>query len=304
MLSDHLEKLTVVKAIAELGSLRRASESLGIAQPSLTRTIKILEETLGAKLFQRSIRGMQLTREGAILLDFAESTLNRADDVSRRIKFATDENAGCLTIGTFESLSIYLWPQLISGLKKSLPHLQIKLKTNQDGDHLEHLASGRFDLVVDAEPRPRDNMISVTLYSDRFNFYCSSALASKLPKQISVKDTKEIPFIYVDAAFDEHDKKISDHLRAAGYAGATSFEIDSFETAKALAAEGVGIAVLPERVAEAANAGARLKNIQLSGLPATGFGRHKICVTYMADNRSDPRIKAATQEMKRLLKVD
>ncbi|MGZ3696302.1 MAG: LysR family transcriptional regulator substrate-binding protein, partial [Bdellovibrionota bacterium] len=135
----------------------------------------------------------------------------------------------------------------------------------------------------------------------KFNFYASAKLFAQLPKTVQATDIETIPLIYVPSAYDEHDKTISEYLRAAGFSGAVSFEIDSFGTAKALANEGVGIAVLPERVAQESSSGTALKKIQLSGFQPAGFGKHRICVTYMADNRADPRIKAATQEMKRLL---
>ncbi len=290
MLIAHLDKLYPFTIIAQTKSLRRASEILGIAQPALTRTVKILEAELGATLFRRSVQGMELTQEGATFLAFAETTLRRADDVKQRIGFALEETAGVLSIATYESLSIYLWPRLLSTLKNSLPNLRFRLKTNIHGDALEHLATGKFDLVVDAEPRPRDNMVSVTLYTDVFQFYAAPTLSEPLA---------ECSFIYVQSAYDQEDRTISEHLQAAGLRNPTLYEIDSFETAKALAHQGLGIAVLPVHVAQESVKSKRLKKISFKNFPMNGFGKHRICATYLATNRNDPRIKATIREMKK-----
>lgn len=291
MLFDHLDKLHQFRVICQTRSLRRAAESLGIAQPSLTRTVKILEAELKTVLFRRSPQGMELTQEGQVFLAFAESTLGRTEDVKQKIQFSQDETAGVLSIATFESLSVYLWPRLLSHLNRTLPNLRFRLKTNQRRDPMGQLAAGEFDLVVDAEPRPRENMVSTTLYRDAFQFYASSHL----------KEKDDTPFIYVQAAYDENDQTISEHLQAAGYMNPVPYEIDSFETAKALAAEGLGVAILPQRVAEDAVHSGLLKKLSLKRFSTAGFGRHRICVTYLASNRSDPRIKAAIKEMKALL---
>lgn len=291
MLADHLDKLVPFTVIARTKSLRRAAETLGIAQPALTRTVRLLEAAVGAALFRRSVQGMELTQEGQVFLRFAESTLNRAADVKEQIRFAGDEAAGVLSIATYESLSIYLWPRLLAELQKTLPHLRIRLKTNVQGNAIDLLASGKFDLIVDAEPRPFPNMTSVTLYSDVFQFFADT----------QTKTIEDRPFIYVQAAFDQDDKSIADHLYAAGLRNPSLYELDSFEAAKALAQKGLGIAVLPERVAHDAVKSGTLRKFPVPGFSAGGFGKHRICVTYLASGRGDPRIKAAVRELKRLL---
>jgi LysR family transcriptional regulator, nitrogen assimilation regulatory protein len=61
------KRLGYFAQIAELGSLTRAAERMGIAQPSLSRQMRLLEEELGVTLFTRGPRGMQLTEAGELL---------------------------------------------------------------------------------------------------------------------------------------------------------------------------------------------------------------------------------------------
>jgi len=284
-----MEKLLAFKTIAESGSFRRAAEVIGIAQPALTRSIRVLEEAVGKSLFKRSVRGVELTREGRLLFEYAVTALKNAEDIHAQMHADDGEIAGVLTIGTFASLSMYLWPQILSRLNQSLPRLQIRLKT-READHIENLSRGLLDLVVDAEPRPRGNMVSTQLYSDKFNFYVSTK--AKAPDDA---------FIFVPTSYDENDKSISDFLRDADLPGASPYEIDSFETAKALTIEGVGIGIMPVRVAEEAVESKRLRRHPVKPFPPGGFGRHKICATIREEDRNDRRIRAVIKEMKTLL---
>ena len=290
MLQAHLEKLVAFKAIAEAGSIRKASQAIGIAQPALTRSMKVLEDAVGARLFRRSVRGIVLTDEGERLLCYSCTVLKGAADTQAQIQAAGDVIAGVLTVGTFASLSIYLWPKMLAHLRKVLPQLQIRL-TTREKDHVGDLGKGLLDLVVDAEPRPHANMVSIPLYRDKFNFYVSS-------RQKNPGDD----FIFVAKSYDEDDKTIADHFHACGYRDFSSpYELDSFETVKALTIQGVGVGILPERVAADALDKGQLKLTTIKPFPASGFGRHKICATMRADDRGDRRISALVKEMKLIL---
>ena len=290
MLHAHLEKLAAFKAIAESGSIRKAAQVIGIAQPALTRSMKVLETAVGASLFKRSVRGIVLTREGEILLEYSRTILKGADDASARIQADENEIAGVLTVGTFASLSIYLWPKILAHLQSTLPKIQIRLKTQED-DHMGDLAKGLLDLVVDAEPRPHGNMLSIQLYKDRFNFYSRSK-----------EEAQNQPFIFVQKSYDENDKTIMDHFRENGRRDfSCPYELDSFETVKALAIQGIGIGILPERVAAEAIEAGQLTRLSVKPFPSSGFGGHKICATVRQEDRKDRRISAVIKEMKSIL---
>lgn len=290
MLQDHLQKLVAFKAIAESASIRKASQVIGIAQPALSRSMQILEADLGIKLFKRSVHGVMLTGEGELLLEYSRRLLKDAEDLQVRLRAGANEISGIVTIGTFASIAIYLWPKILSHLRWKYPALQIHLKTNED-DYMEKLANGELDLIVDAEPRPASNMLSVVLYRDRFNFYAKSE-----------EPYESLPLIFVERSFDENGKTIADYLRANGRGSAASpYDLDSFETVKALVLEGVGVGIMPERVAKDAVGKGLLTHASIQSFPAAGFGSHKVCATIRLEDKKDRRIMSIVNEMKRLL---
>ncbi len=75
--------------VARLGSLNKAAETLLIAQPNISRSIKELEASLGITIFSRSAKGMELTPDGEEFISYAKSILRQIDDVASRYKSGT-----------------------------------------------------------------------------------------------------------------------------------------------------------------------------------------------------------------------
>ena len=106
-LADHLEKLKYFYEVGRLGSLKRASESVFISQPSLTKSIKILEDVIGSPLFIRLPRGMKLTKEGEILHSHCQKLFASITNIEQELTYPDDPLAGSLRIGTYDSIAIY-----------------------------------------------------------------------------------------------------------------------------------------------------------------------------------------------------
>ena len=86
----ELSQLREFAAVARCGNMTKAAQQLSIAQPSLSKSIRHLEDELGAKLFFRSSRGMDLTHEGEILLQAAEEVFPLLDGAAREIRRSAD----------------------------------------------------------------------------------------------------------------------------------------------------------------------------------------------------------------------
>ena len=85
-LMDHLEKLPQFLAVAKIGSIGAAARSIPIAQPALSKSIKILEEVLGKSLFIRGRKGVKLTPAGEILLQYSQDLIFSANQVQGDIE--------------------------------------------------------------------------------------------------------------------------------------------------------------------------------------------------------------------------
>src|SRR5207248_2309727 len=109
----ELRQLRYFVALAETQNFHRAAERLNMAQPPLTVAIRKLEDELGARLFDRSVRGAALTPAGAAALDVARATLMQADRLREAVREGADGERGRLRVGFIGSATFELLPRII-----------------------------------------------------------------------------------------------------------------------------------------------------------------------------------------------
>lgn len=202
-LRDHLDKLHAFKMIVEAGTLKKASQTLHLTQPSLTRLVQTLEEATGTRLLSRGRNGVVPTEAGTLLLQYADSVLKGLSDLEEQLKHPTNPLAGHLRIGAYTSLAEYLWPEFLPAFKKEAPELRLSIRTSESVSHKDALEQGKIDVLVDAESRIFGELSSWSLYEDRFNFFATKS-ASWTPETIG-----SLPLIFSPQAFDKDNKCLS-----------------------------------------------------------------------------------------------
>ena len=280
---DHLDKLKIFSLVAQRGSINGAAQELALTQPAITRAIQTLEKAAGYPLFIRTRSGMHLTPGGNILFAASARALKDMADATSQGAHAQEEMAGQLTIGTFESLAEYLWPEFLVKAQKQFPRLSLSLKTNSREGHRQELANGTLDLLVDAEPRAHTGLTAWPLYADRFGFYARQTI------ELSPENARELSLIYVKGVFDEKNTSLEQYLAREGYQFEREYTFDSFTTVKRTAEKGLGVAILPRRLAEKEGS---LKMVKAKGFAKDGFGAHGIYATVSNFREKDIRVKS------------
>jgi DNA-binding transcriptional LysR family regulator len=293
-LSNHLDKLKAFKVIVESRTMREAALRLNVTQPALTKLVQNLENATKTSLLSRGRMGVAPTKAGQELFEYSCSVLNSLEDLEQRLLHPANEMAGLIRIGAYASLAEYLWPEFIPALQKKFPALRISIFTSESISHAEALAGGRIDILVDAEPRLSDQLISWNLYEDRFGFFMSKSKA----EEWEAGSTDSAPLIYSPAAFDFENKRILQHLEEKGYHFKERMEFDSFMAVLAFAKKGLGLAVLPNRLAHAAVNAGQLRRVSLKGFSSKGFGPHHFAATIRENRKDDPRLRLLISELK------
>jgi DNA-binding transcriptional LysR family regulator len=292
---QELDKLRIFVIVARRGKINEAAAILHLTQPSVSRSIQKLENSLGLLLFIRSRDGVKLTKGGQLLFRHAEKALRELEDAKVRALNLDQEFSGNLTIGSYESLAEYLWPDFLLNLENLYPKLNLSIKTNLAPSPLTCLQTGTIDLLVDAEPQIRSDLVSRQLYSDKFAFYASYATKDT---NLTDKDVSHRNVIFVQQAFDENSHSIEDHLEQHGFQFSRQYCFDSFSTVKRLAIRGMGIAVLPKRLAAEDCKQKLIRPISFRGFDPDGFGRHSIFATVRHEDDNNPRIKKIIKLLK------
>ena len=116
-----LRDLHIVLAVAEAGSMTRAAEELAVSYPVVSKTISELEHTLGVRLFDRSISGVQPTHYGRALLNSGAAVFDEMRKGLQQIEFIKRPDAGDLRIGSSIVVDAGLLPAILEQFSRDFP---------------------------------------------------------------------------------------------------------------------------------------------------------------------------------------
>ncbi len=143
-----LRQLTTFLQVAELGSLSKAAERIRIAQPALSRQMRLLEQELGVALFIRHGRGMVLTPAGERLRIRAGAILRDLDDTRAELTEAAGAVRGRVVVGMPPTVGEVIATRLIERFLTQHPEVTLRVVLAFSGFLLDWLHSGEVDLAV------------------------------------------------------------------------------------------------------------------------------------------------------------
>ena len=144
----ELRQLRYFIAIADCGAFSKAAERVFVAQSALSHQIAQLEDELGASLFHRSRRGVELTDAGNRFLPHAVSILRQADDAVASVRSGADTPTGKVVFGIPHSASNALALPLLRAVREQLPQVQLELTEELTGNLSKQLRTGQINLAV------------------------------------------------------------------------------------------------------------------------------------------------------------
>src|SRR6266702_6498051 len=164
-----IRQLRTFRTVAELGSLSKAADRLRIAQPGLSRQIKLLEQELRAQLFVRNGRGMLLTGAGRMLLDRTEGLVRQIEQMRDDIQSAGGNPSGSVVLGLVPTVSAVLSGRLAARILAQFPDISLRIVESYGGHLVEWLHRGEMDLAITYGP--------ATIFTSRLN----PSVMKKLP---------------------------------------------------------------------------------------------------------------------------
>ena len=152
----EIRTLRYFLAVAREENMTRAAELLHVTQPTLSRTMRALEDELGKKLFTRHSFHISLTEEGVLLRDRAEDLVTMADKIEKEFLSLDDITGGELYLGLAESYQIRYLARELRTLKSTYPGLRYHITSGDTEQVTEKLDKGLLDFaVLCEEPDPR-----------------------------------------------------------------------------------------------------------------------------------------------------
>lgn len=224
---------------AELGNITRASAELGIVQSALSRKIQNIEEELGATLFARLPRGIQLTPAG-------RQFLSRARRILREVEFARSEIKnqaaieGAVTLGLSPTLAPIIAPGCLEQVHRDFPDIALKVVEGFSSVMLDPLLSGRIDVAVLTNP-PRLSGLRLEPAVSEEVVVVTAPGARGIQPFYTVDELCRTPLL-VTSGFRA---VVDEQLRKLGRQLAPGTEIDSVEAIRRIVAKGMAVTVMP-----------------------------------------------------------
>lgn len=135
-------------AVVREGTISAAAEALHVAQPSLSRQMKDLEEELGVSLFERGNRKITLTEEGMVLRKRAEEMVRLMQMTEEEISSIKNHISGSVRIGAGESISFHYLSRAAASLAEEHPDIRFHITSGDTQDLMDELQNGLIDFAV------------------------------------------------------------------------------------------------------------------------------------------------------------
>jgi DNA-binding transcriptional LysR family regulator len=278
----ELRHLRYFVAVAENLNFTRAAAKLRLAQPSLTRQIRNLEEEIGVRLLNRSKSHVGLTEEGRSFLGDARRILALAAESILAVQRLSRGETGQLNIAYLSNFDFELLPETLAEFRQNFPHVALNLFDMAPAEQVRALEARKIDLgFVGLHPPAGGRQLQCESIARHRTVAVLSAkhpLARK--RQVKLSDLK--PMFFVGLSEKTHPG-FRDWLKATcAPAGFIPRILQDAELAPALmtfVAEGLGVSLAREHIKRLAHPGVALR-------PLTPAVKSDYCIAWNRDNDS------------------
>ncbi len=247
-----LKQLEYFVRVAEMGSFTRAAAALQVAQPALSRQVRLLEVELRQTLLLRNGRGAIPTEAGKLLLDHGRGILHQVERAREEMGRVRGALAGRVAIGLPPTLARMLTVPLTRAFRRQMPQAQLSITEGLSAGMMEAVGNGRLDLAVLYNAQPMTEIELQPLFDD--SLVLVEARAPGLqedppPAPVTLAEVSRRPLV-IPSRPNAVRMHVETEMAQRGLRPTIALEIDGVGAILDLVAEGMGCAVLsPHAVA-------------------------------------------------------
>lgn len=239
-----LKQLKTFIAVAESGSLSRASDRLHIVQPALSRHIKLLEHEVGVSLFSRHVRGMELTEEGKIFFDRVSGLVRQIEVSVHDLQSIHAEVKGSVVLGMTPSINTILAVRLLKRAFDEMPGITLRTIEGSSSHLLDWLHRGDIDIALLYQPSSELHLHTTELLSEEMMLASPPAMLADNRKTITLSDVARLP-LAIPSQPDMYRVVIDLALKKQGLSLDKIYEVGSFWIMRELVTSGFCHSILP-----------------------------------------------------------
>ena len=240
----RLELYRVFLEVAKQGNISAAAQDLFISQSAVSQSVKQLEEQLQVRLFSRSTRGVSLTSEGKLLLEYVSHALGLLQSGEEKIAASRQLLTGELIIGASDTVTKTYLLSRLEAFHKDYPDIRIRILNGTTSMVLDYLHAGQVDIAFASEA-PDETVYSVRHCVDTHTIFVAAPDYLEFDKVYTMEEIAALPLIllerkassrvYVERYFQEHGVQIHPEI-----------ELGSHNLLISLARIGLGVACVTE----------------------------------------------------------
>ncbi|THF55171.1 LysR substrate-binding domain-containing protein [Pseudothauera rhizosphaerae] len=242
-----LRHLRYFIAVAEEQNIGRAAARLHISQPPLTRQIQQLEEELGARLFLRTPRGVELTEAGELFLEEARNIRALVEQATERTQRAGQGRLGRLDVAIFGSAILDRIPKLLLAFRSRYPDVNVVLHTMTKVEQIEALRQRRISVGFNRMVAPGEDIAVDQVSTEDLLLAVPADHPLARHERIRFPDLKHHPMVlFPTGTRPSFIDKVVGLCNASGFQPQVSQEVGDAVTGVALVAGGFGVCLVPE----------------------------------------------------------
>ena len=246
MLRYSLRQLEYLLAVADAGTVAGAALRLGVAQPTISASVAKLEDQIGVQLLIRHhAQGVSLTPAGGSIVREARQLIRQANDLQAQASAAGEAMAGDLGIGAFLTLAPAYMPALISEFQDRHRRVRIALHEGTQGQLVEGLRAGRFELALAYAIGLPDDVHAEPLASLAPHVLLPARHRLARHKRVALASLKDEPFIMLDV--EPSRTYFAGLLSDQGIEARIAFSSPSLELVRGLVGRDAGYSILVTR---------------------------------------------------------
>lgn len=297
MLEHHFEKLTYFAAVAESGGFAAAARRLHISQSTVSTAVKIIEDELGTELFERSRKGVSLTRSGQMLLATYGALRSRVRDLEAEIRNQSESQERHIVIGTHDTVATGIWPEVMQA-SVEFPGLHLTLRTNPSASRLMQMLRERaFDCILVAEPEDSEEWEVVEAGRVNYRVFVGAEGVSSLTRE----ELMESGVICHLKALAGRKILTEERLRIAGIPANPRVQVDSLDAVKEMVVEGLGPGILASELHRRYERRGLLRPVTVNGLDQNELGGFDLGLCIPRGRVKDRHYQALVEIVRRIL---
>jgi DNA-binding transcriptional LysR family regulator len=259
----ELRQLEHFVAVADERSFTRASRRVHIVQSALSTSIRALEIELGAQLFDRSTRRVELTSAGRAFYEYASAALNNVRAAREAVAAVQGLERGSLVIGVVQSIGPFVdLAGLLGSFRADHPGIEMRVFQGSTTSLVDDVRQARIDVAIAPLSEPLDGVFTKLIACEPLVLACAPDHQLAGLKDVALSRLSTEPFIDFPSGWGT--RYIVDRgFAQAGVERSTTVEVSDLQTILDLVARNVGVALLPRALisSRAANGGPQVLGV-------------------------------------------